>query len=75
MLQQLERFFNDASGAVTLDWVVLTLSIFGLYGVFGFNAAEMTSGMLMVDISLPAEFEVSRFAASVDTHGLTSLEY
>lgn len=75
MLKQLERFFNDASGAVTVDWVVLTLSIFGLYGVFGFNAVEMTGEFLIVDISLPAEFEVSRFSATVHTHGLTALEY
>ena len=40
MARFLNRFFNDTSGAVTVDWVVLTAAVVGI----GIGAASSIAG-------------------------------
>ena len=47
MMKFVKNFTNDESGAVTVDWVVLTAAVVGLaiaaYGSISSGAADMTA--------------------------------
>ena len=45
MFNQVKQFFKEDSGAVTVDWVVLTASLVGMAVLI---AASMQSGVLVL---------------------------
>lgn len=58
MLNAIKNFKNDESGAVTVDWVVLTAAVVGL-GLIVINsvtpAIETAAGTITTDIQAAAD--------------------
>lgn len=66
MSKRLRKFFNDESGAVTVDWTVMTAAIAGLglatYGVVSGGISDLSSD---VDLQLRSNHISTSFAADI----------
>ena len=71
---KLTAFFRDDSGAVTVDWVVMTAAAVGL-GIAGTAAVSTGTENLSEDVATVAtDYEISTsFGASVDYSDWTAL--
>ncbi len=62
MFQKFKHFLRDESGAVSVDWVVITAAVVGMSAI-GFNVIEDASFGLMSDagaaISAESDFEAA----------------
>ncbi len=68
MLQKFRKFLNDTSGAVTVDWVVLTAAVVGLNVVMIINIIEdglEVNGQLIGEAIGDAEEFISDPASSI----------
>lgn len=70
MFQYVDKFLNDETAAVTLDWHVLTLSIFGVYAMFGLEAKDIAAELRLVDMNLPAHLNITQIASAANSTGL-----
>lgn len=60
MLNLIKNFRNDESGAVTVDWVVLTAAVIAL-GIAAYTAIESTAK----DMNTASDAEVKEFATKI----------
>ena len=45
MIQQLRRFLNEESGAITVDWVVLTASVVAMAAISFFQIRDNSANL------------------------------
>ena len=62
MLNLIKNFRNDRSGAVTVDWVVLTTAVIAL-GIAAYSAIEGTA----TDMNEASNAEIGGFASEIFT--------
>lgn len=67
MLNLIKNFRNDESGAVTVDWVVLTAAVIAL-GIAAYSAIEKTA----TEMNKASDGEVKAFAAKLFEEGKNS---
>lgn len=67
MLNLIKNFRNDESGAVTVDWVVLTAAVIAL-GIAAYSAIEKTA----IEMNTASDGEVKEFAAKLFEEGTNS---
>lgn len=60
MLNLIKKIRNDESGAVTVDWVVLTAAVIAL-GIAAYSAIEKTA----TEMNAASDDEVKEFAAKL----------
>lgn len=64
MLNLIKNFRNDESGAVTVDWVVLTAAVIAL-GIAAYSAIEDTA----TTMNAASDAEVAGFAEDIFNRG------
>ena len=72
MLNLIKNFRNDESGAVTVDWVVLTAAVIAL-GIAAYSAIEKTAiEKTATEMNKASDGEVKAFAAKLFEEGKNS---